>query len=576
MTNLGCLWGIASTHVAIDNFAARFESVNASVVERCNDKSADDPTRCRRKLAIRAYKLNDELMAFKRLLQHPEDINNASSRRSEWAIASKWQFQTSLTSKLLSLLRFPGAPQLHPDDSKCLHDVQRDIDEREDLAPLRAVASGQMTWQEYQLGNKVEDKTINAQFYTLLSQADIVFATPALTVEKDMALFRDKVVGIAVDEAASMSLPDLLSVWGTTLSPCLLAGDDKQLPPFVSTDEEKDNDGNPLNRFADDGKLSSLLRLKAHGWPVYRLCTQLRMGTDLFRMCSNFIYKNEPFEYGPMCQIDHPSQACGVALEAYLCANFPDMAPAEARTLQPVFVHCEDTTTFKNQGSTSPMNIKQCKIALDLATDLVQSTEIKPSDIVIITPYKANVVFMHSALKKPKYKTLEEMRLPATVDSFQGQEGEITIVVMGTTPKSGPGFTAQANRLNVMMSRQRSGLCIVGDINLGGQRLGKSKGRIDGDKRYQVLTSSGEKAWVKAGVLQEIYTFLFKAHRMIRVGASGLAESKGKSKKRKREEEEEEKTEEEKQADKKAKKQAKRQRQKEKKAEKAEDTANLD
>lgn len=53
------------------------------------------------------------------------------------------------------------------------------------------------------------------------------------------------------------------------------------------------------------------------------------------------------------------------------------------------------------------------------------------------------------------------MQPPTTVDSFQGQENDVVVVVMGTaSPKPGPGFTSDSQRLNVMLTRQQCGLVI--------------------------------------------------------------------------------------------------------------------
>jgi superfamily I DNA and/or RNA helicase len=90
-------------------------------------------------------------------------------------------------------------------------------------------------------------------------------------------------------------------------------------------------------------------------------------------------------------------------------------------------------------------------------TNLVVATKIDPAHIGIIAPYKANVTIMERWIqKKPEYAALKGMAPPATVDSYQGQEADIMCVVLGTTKKTGPGFTRNANRLNVMLSRQKS------------------------------------------------------------------------------------------------------------------------
>ena len=77
------------------------------------------------------------------------------------------------------------------------------------------------------------------------------------------------------------------------------------------------------------------------------------------------------------------------------------------------------------------------------------------------------------------------------------------MVVFGFNVRSGPGFTAEENRLNVTLTRQKSGLLLVGDMMATGPLVTKSvkKGRkvvrgkgLDGQTtftRSEVLQTSG-------------------------------------------------------------------------------------
>ncbi|KAF6835694.1 hypothetical protein CPLU01_04164 [Colletotrichum plurivorum] len=79
--------------------------------------------------------------------------------------------------------------------------------------------------------------------------------------------------------------------------------------------------------------------------------------------------------------------------------------------------------------------------------------------------------------------------VPATVDSYQGQEADI--VVMGTRARNpGPGFTRDPRRLCVLLTRQRCGLVIVGDIDVVGpmEKKGKAKAMKAG---YLLVTLPG-------------------------------------------------------------------------------------
>lgn len=117
-----------------------------------------------------------------------------------------------------------------------------------------------------------QEKAIEAMFAYLFWNADILCTTPAMSMQEPYSIWKmTRARGIAVDEAGNISRPDLYRVWGNTMLPCLLGGDDKQLPPAVMTVDDKDIEGDHINRLAQDAKLSALEFFRASGWPIYRL-----------------------------------------------------------------------------------------------------------------------------------------------------------------------------------------------------------------------------------------------------------------------------------------------------------------
>ncbi|KAL6699416.1 AAA domain-containing protein [Trichoderma pleuroticola] len=229
-----------------------------------------------------------------------------------------------------------------------------------------------------------------------------------------------------------MSRPDLYRVWGNTLLPCLLGGDDMQLPPTVMTKDEEDEDGHHRNRLGADGTMG------------------------LFNTCHREVYNDVPFNYGTGSDLGN--HATGVNLERYLRARFPRLAPAAAGTLSEVFVHCEGTKCLVDEVTHSKRNPDQVLNALDFLADMVKTARISAADIAIITPYAANVELVNRRRMRPEYEALSAMPPAATVDSFQGREADIMVVIMGTTEEVGPGFTTDQHRLNVMLSRLGSGI----------------------------------------------------------------------------------------------------------------------
>jgi hypothetical protein len=223
----------------------------------------NDETRVRYKHVVRGYKIEDEASAFLHLLRSPDDGDKAAPS-SFLSGQSEWKMHLSAAYWLLVLLRSPNPKvrPLHRDESVALHEMRSRIEHDEQLHRLRAVASQGIDWVEYEQGLMVSKDRLDSLLGDVVRIADIVCTTPSLSAKEPYSAWKSKAHGIAVDEAACMSRPDLYCVWGNTLLPCLIAGDDKQLPPTVLYSH---------NRFGLHARISPLLWFKAMGWPIYRL-----------------------------------------------------------------------------------------------------------------------------------------------------------------------------------------------------------------------------------------------------------------------------------------------------------------
>jgi len=85
----------------------------------------------------------------------------------------------------------------------------------------------------------------------------------------------------------------------------------------------------------------------------------------------------------------------------------------------------------------------------------------RPTRIIVITPYAAQVKLLQSKLLVcPSQACTLDI---ATVDSFQGQEGDIVIVSTVRTHKV--GFTDDEQRLNVAITRSKHILRVVGHVS---------------------------------------------------------------------------------------------------------------
>ncbi|KAJ4169854.1 hypothetical protein NW754_006001 [Fusarium falciforme] len=80
---------------------------------------------------------------------------------------------------------------------------------------------------------------------------------------------------------------------------------------------------------------------------------------------------------------------------------------------------------------------------------------------------------------------------------------------MGTTGRSGPGFIADEQRLNVILSRQKTGLLVVGDIDDAGS-LGKDKKKKGKGTQMVTFGANGEAIYVGSDTLRNMYKALME------------------------------------------------------------------
>ncbi|KAF7562412.1 hypothetical protein G7046_g1716 [Stylonectria norvegica] len=81
------------------------------------------------------------------------------------------------------------------------------------------------------------------------------------------------------------------------------------------------------------------------------------------------------------------------------------------------------------------------------------------ADFSIITPYTANITKMQALLASDPDTALHSIPVK-TVDSFQGREGQVIVLVLCVTRDTGPAFVANPNRYAKKNAR-------VGDIEVG-------------------------------------------------------------------------------------------------------------
>ncbi|KAL7759722.1 hypothetical protein ACKLNR_009812 [Fusarium oxysporum f. sp. zingiberi] len=506
--SVGRVLGSGPTHVAVNNLCARIDVVTCRVTAKYN--SGKQPVdRLHRALVVRGHKLRDEVAAFKNLLEKP-DLGDDAAPVGTWGLRSKWKLHLSAAYWLLVCLG-SDARLLHEDDSIKLHELHKSLAESSGLARLRDRVSGKITWEEYaNNGETVGKAELEDLVQRIVEAADILCTLPALAHTEDI-LHRWKLQarGIAIDEAGNITRADLCSVWGNTLLPCLLAGDEKQLAPVVMTLEDQE-EGIYVNRFGPDGVISPLEFIKGMGWPVYRLRTQLRLARGQFELCRKSVYKDVACTYGAGADVELASHHLGHVLEEFIRVKFPAVKPpkpdGKRGTLSPLFVDCRNSFCHVDPVTRTRKNIDQIKVAFNFLAEFVKTKQVNPADILIIAPYSAMIDAIESFYKKREYEVLKDMRPPSTVDAIQGQEADMVVVITSTTRGVGAGFTSDERRLNVMLSRHKCALVIFSDIDTVDY-----KGKV---KAQRTETPTGEVSFQKATMLKEVHKSLVAAGRV--------------------------------------------------------------
>lgn len=117
-----------------------------------------------------------------------------------------------------------------------------------------------------------------------------------------------------------------------------------------------------------------------------------------------------------------------------------------------IFVPCSgaEDAGYQSKGNTSQAEL--CKKIYQLLT----ATESGPSlSVAILTPYTRQVKILQSLLPGSA--------MVSSIDGFQGREADVIIfVTVRCNPHGNIGFLSDLRRLNVVLTRARAGLIVVG------------------------------------------------------------------------------------------------------------------
>jgi len=239
---------------------------------------------------------------------------------------------------------------------------------------------------------------------------------------------------VLIDEAAQATeLSALVPIINSRAKQVVLLGDHCQLPPLVTTAEAHKR----------GGALSLFQRLVENGLEAKLLQRQYRMHPLIAEFSSQTFYDGR-IENGVSAEqrpapkgFDWPNPCGGVA-----------------------FVPC--TGQQKSVGK-SLVNEAESQLVVQLLDGFLEAGELAAKDIGIITPYAAQCMHLCQMVSQRYGQPMLNHLQISSVDGFQGREKELIIV--STVRSCNIGFLRDRKRLNVMLTRARRGLIVIGNAD---------------------------------------------------------------------------------------------------------------
>jgi len=269
----------------------------------------------------------------------------------------------------------------------------------------------------------------------ILQDADVICTT---TISSGGDFFsKFAFAGILVDEAAQAT--ELAAVVPLILrgtQRLVLVGDQCQLPPTVQSTEAEER-GLSLSlysRMVDGGGVTPFL-----------LDTQYRSHPLIAEFSARTFYAGR-LKSGVKAEDRRPPRGLPFARDG-VPIGFVDVNSEEA-----------------TEGE-SKYNPGEAELISRLVQDVFYQRELEITEVGVVTPYVAQVRLLKRMLRNgiPEGQDPELLEI-ASVDNFQGREKDLIIFSAVRSNRTGTvGFLADWRRLNVMLTRARRGLIVIGN-----------------------------------------------------------------------------------------------------------------
>jgi hypothetical protein len=323
----------------------------------------------------------------------------------------------------------------------------------------------------------------------LLETVDVIGVTTTGLAKNASVLRSINAKVVICEEAAEISEAHMLSIFMPDVQHFIQIGDHEQLRPQVTNFGLFSLESNQGKRYQLDRSLFERLAKRELGsppFPITQLNIQRRMRPEISRLVRDTLYPR---------LLDHPDTQ-----------NLPDVVGMRKNVFWYHHTNLEERSQDIVRGK-SHSNDSEVHMTHALVRHIVCQGVYTCNEIVVLTPYADQLRKLQMKLrssfdvalsdkdKDQLDRSLVEGKLPnleedlvarhkrnskqvvqndsmkqslriATVDNFQGEEAEVVIISLVRSNKlENAGFLKTTNRINVLLSRAKHGMYIIGNAD---------------------------------------------------------------------------------------------------------------
>ena len=444
----------------IDTYKERANDVGGKFVAAFNDYAK---TAARKKDIMDYLEFSDEYQDFFDAFQLPAQdsfqlVDEKGKAAGPFYLLDRWMRNEGVSESIDHISNYPHIWAKRPDERDVLRKswLEEILGDRLD----RLIDYGQQYNDRVRSVGKVKSECGRR----LMKDIRIIgcTTTAAAKMVADIQSAQPEIV--IVEEAGEILESHILAAVGPETKQLILIGDHKQLRPKANFDlSVEKGTGYDLNR-------SLFERLVLRGYPHQKLSQQHRMRPEISALVRELTYPE--LTDAPDTQGRAPLRGTQSDIV------FIDHTVPETEGDQAYDPREGGTTSSKTNDFEAHMTLKCVKY---LAQQGYRSDQ-----IVVLTPYLGQLRLLFDVLKTENDPVLNDLdsydlvraglmpvatskanRNPlriSTIDNYQGEESDVVVVSLTRSNKRGDiGFMSSPERLNVLVSRARDGIVLIGN-----------------------------------------------------------------------------------------------------------------